>query len=162
MRKPIMIANWKMNKTRDVALQFVFAVNQELPSQDVVDAVVCAPTIILRDLVKRKGDILHIGAQNMHYEMSGAFTGETSPIMLKSTGVEYCIIGHSERREMFNENDRDVNLKIKAAFDNQISPILCVGEKLDQRLEGEANEFIKNQLAKAFQGVSPEDAIKVI
>ena len=105
MRKPVMAGNWKMNKTRDEALDFIYSVAGNVPSVDKVDTIVCAPAIILRDLVKRKGDNLEIGAQNMHEKDSGAYTGEISPVMLTSTGVKYVILGHSERRQYFNETD---------------------------------------------------------
>lgn len=109
MRKPVMAGNWKMNKTRDEALQFIYAVSEKLPSSNQLDSIICAPAIILRDLVKRQGDDLRIGAENMHYKESGAYTGEISPVMLASTGVEYVIIGHSERRAYFAETDETVH-----------------------------------------------------
>ena len=103
MRKPILAGNWKMNKTRDEAIHFVLAVQSNLP-KDGVEAVICAPAIILRDLVKRC-ELIHVGAQNMNENVSGAFTGEISPVMLKDTKVEYVILGHSERRAYYNETD---------------------------------------------------------
>ena len=109
MRKPVMAGNWKMNMTRDEALQFIYAVSDRLPSIDVLDSVICAPAIILRDLVKRQGDNLRIGGQNLHQAEKGAYTGEISAKMLTTTGVEYVIIGHSERRQYFNETDETVN-----------------------------------------------------
>ena len=140
MRKPIMAGNWKMNKTRDEALRFIYAVNNELPSSDLVESVICAPSILLRCLVKRQGEELRIGAQNMHFKESGAYTGEISPIMLTSTGVTYVIIGHSERRAMFNETDESCNLKLHSAFEHGLKPILCVGESLEQREGGKTEE----------------------
>ena len=128
MRKPVMAGNWKMNKTRDEALDFIYNVANEVPSVDKVDTIVCAPAIILRDLVKRMGDNLEIGAQNMHDKDSGAYTGEISPVMLTSTGVKYVILGHSERRQYFNETDASINLKIKAALKHGLKPIVCCGE----------------------------------
>ena len=131
MRKPIIAGNWKMFKTRDEALEFIYQVNNDLPSNDLVDSVVCAPFTVLRDLVKRQGENLRIGAQNMHFEEQGAFTGEIAPQMLTSLGVEYVVIGHSERRAMFNETDESVNKKLHAAFAHNLTPILCVGEHLE-------------------------------
>ena len=96
MRKPIIAGNWKMFKTRDEALSFVYAVNEKLPSRDVVETVVCAPFVVLRCLAKRQGENLRIGAQNMHFEEQGAFTGEIAPSMLTSIGVTYVVIGHSK------------------------------------------------------------------
>ena len=92
MRKPIIAGNWKMFKTRDEALQFIYAVSDKMPSNQLVDSVICAPAIVLRDLVKRQGEELRIGAQNMHFKESGAYTGEISPVMLTTTGVTYVII----------------------------------------------------------------------
>ena len=113
-----------MNKTRDEALQFIYSVSDKLPSCKKLDSIICAPAIILRDLVKRQGDDLKIGAQNMHFAEHGAYTGEISPSMLVTTGVEYVILGHSERRAMFSETDQTVNLKIKAALAHQLKPIV--------------------------------------
>ena len=136
MRKPIIAGNWKMYKTRDEALAFMYAVNEKVPAQEIVDSVICAPFTSLRCLVKRQGDNLRIGAQNMHFEEKGAFTGEIAPNMLTSTGVTYVIIGHSERRAMFNETDETVNKKLHAAFNHGLVPILCVGEYLEERETG--------------------------
>ena len=162
MRKPMMVANWKMNKTRDEALAFIYAINESLPSCDVVDTVICAPAILLRDLVKRQGDNLRIGAQNMYYEEFGAFTGEISPVMLQTTGVEYVIVGHSERRSLFGESDELVNKKVLSAINHGLKPILCVGETLDQRELGITSSVIRKQLEIALNGVSVKDVSNVI
>ncbi len=162
MRKPVMAGNWKMNKTRDEALDFIYSVAGNVPSVDKVDTIVCAPAIILRDLVKRKGDNLEIGAQNMHEKDSGAYTGEISPAMLTSTGVKYVILGHSERRQYFNETDSSINLKIKAALNHGLKPIVCCGETLEVRQAGNTNDCLKDQIIKAFEGVeisNPQDII---
>ena len=110
MRKPVVAANWKMFKTRDEALQFIYAVIDAVPSKDIIETILCATAIHLRSLVKRQGENIRIGAQNMHYADEGAYTGEISPNMLVSTGVTYVIIGHSERRRYNNETEEDVNL----------------------------------------------------
>ena len=162
MRKPMMIANWKMNKTRDEALSFIYAVNEVLPSSEKVGTVVCAPAIVLRDLVKRQGDNLRIGAENMHYEESGAFTGEISPSMLTTTGVEYVIIGHSERRQYFNETDETVNKKLHAAMKHGLKPILCIGETLEQREAGVTHDILKGQLTADLAGLTAENMENVI
>ena len=128
MRTPVIAGNWKMHKTRDEALAFIYAVNQLVPDLERVETVICAPAIFLRDLVKREGENLKIGAQNMHYLDQGAYTGELSAGMLKSYGVDYVIIGHSERRAYYNETDETVNLKIKKAIESELKPIVCVGE----------------------------------
>ncbi|MDE7263984.1 MAG: triose-phosphate isomerase [Anaeroplasmataceae bacterium] len=162
MRKPVMAGNWKMNKTRDDALEFIYAVSDKLPSSSQVDSIICSPAIILRDLVKRKGNNLKIGAQNVHYAESGAYTGEISPLMLTSTGVEYVIIGHSERRAYFNETDETVNLKIKAALENELKPIVCCGESLEQRESNATHQVLEQQISKAFEGIEAKDLSKII
>ena len=127
MRKPIIAGNWKMFKTRDEALRFIYAVNNEVPSLEEVDSVVCAPFTVLRCLVKRQGENVRIGAQNMHWVSEGAYTGEISADMLTSLKVEYVVLGHSERRAMFNETDETVNKKVLVALEKGLTPILCVG-----------------------------------
>lgn len=157
MRKKIIAGNWKMNKTRDEALQFIYAVSEKLPSLDEVDSAICAPFLLLRTLSKRQGDNLRIGAQNMHYADSGAYTGEISADMLTTIGVTYVIIGHSERRAMFNETDETVNLKLKKAFEKGLIPILCVGETLEEREKGHEKKIVKAQLEKDLEGLTKQD-----
>ena len=123
MRKYIIAGNWKMFKTRGEAINFLLQVADKVPSSELVDSVVCTQAPILRDCVKRQGDNLKVGAQNMHFKDSGAYTGETSALLLQELGVTYVIIGHSERRAMFNETDETVNLKIKQAFAFNLLPI---------------------------------------
>jgi triosephosphate isomerase len=161
-RKPLIAGNWKMYKTKDDALAFIYAVNLEVPDKDVVESVICAPAIFLRDLVKREGENLRIGAQNMHYAEEGAFTGEISAAMLKSYGVDYVVIGHSERRAYFNETDETVNLKVLTAVKENITPIICVGESLDTREEGTTDPFVSKQVEKAYLNVSKEDVLKTV
>lgn len=151
-----------MFKTKDEALKFIYSVNLEVPRAEEVETVICAPSIFLRDLVKREGGELNIGAQNMHYLDEGAFTGEISAPMLKSYGVEYVIIGHSERREYYNETDEAVNLKTIQAIKYNITPIVCVGESLDIREAGTTNEFVEEQVKKAFLNIDDEGALKTI
>ena len=162
MRKPIIAGNWKMFKTRDEALQFIYQVNQNVPSTEFVDSVVCCQAPLLRDLVKRKGENLAIGAQNMHYETNGAFTGEVSAQLLENIGVEYAVIGHSERREYFNETDESVNKKIHQAYRFNLQPILCVGESLDIREANETNAFVKAQVEKALKGLTDEQVSTLV
>ncbi len=162
MRKPIIAGNWKMNKTRDEALQFIYAVNQAVPSIEEVDTVICGQSVLLRCLVKRQGDNLRIGAQNMHYEEKGAFTGEVSPLILNDTGVNYVIIGHSERREYFNETDEMVNKKVHSAFKYDLTPIVCVGEKLEQRENNTTNQVVEAQISKALAGLTEAQAKEVV
>ena len=162
MRKPIIAGNWKMFKTRDEALSFVYAVADKVPSTDKVDSVICAPFVLLRCLVKRQGENLRIGAQNMHYATEGAFTGETSGSMLQSTGVSYVVIGHSERRAMFNETDESVNKKLHAAFNHSLTPILCVGEMLEHREGGQTEAVIKEQIVKDLEGLTSEQVTELV
>lgn len=161
-RRPLIAGNWKMYKTKDDALAFIYAVNLEVPDKEVVESVICAPAIFLRDLVKREGENLRIGAQNMHYAEEGAYTGEISSAMLKSYGVDYVVIGHSERRAYFNETDETVNMKIMTAVKDNIAPIVCVGESLDTREAGTTDIFVKKQVEKAYLNVSAYDAKKTV
>jgi triosephosphate isomerase len=162
MRKPIIAGNWKMFKTRDEALSFVYAVADKVPSTDKVDSVICAPFVLLRCLVKRQGENLRIGAQNMHFEESGAFTGEIAPSMLTTTGVTYVIIGHSERRAMFNETDATCNKKLHAAYKHGLTPILCVGEMLEHREGGLTEAVIKEQIVKDLEGLTAEQVKNLV
>ena len=165
MRKPIIAGNWKMYKTRDEALTFLCELENcaaSLPSIEKVDSVICAPFVVLRDLVKRQGENLRIGAQNMHFEEQGAFTGEISPSMLTTTGVTYVIIGHSERRAMFNETDETCNKKLHAAYAHKLKPILCVGESLEEREGGKTEELLASQLEKDLAGLTEEQVKELV
>lgn len=163
MRKPIIAGNWKMHKTLKEAESFLEEVKNKVPANEVVESVVCAPYLFLPSLVeKAKGTDVKIGAQNMHFEDSGAFTGEISPVALKDIGVQYVIIGHSERREMFNETDESVNKKVLAAFKHGLIPIICCGETLEQREKGETNHLVGNQVKRALQGLTEEQAEQVV
>ncbi len=162
MRKPIIAGNWKMFKTRDEALQFVYNINMKLPSKSLVESVICAQAPILRDLVKRQGDNLRVGAQNMHYLDSGAYTGEVSVLLLEDIGVEYVVIGHSERRAYYNETDSSVNKKVHQAFRYGLTPILCVGESLEIRETEKTNEFIKVQVVNALKGLGTEQIKELV
>ncbi|MBN2796378.1 MAG: triose-phosphate isomerase [Clostridia bacterium] len=161
-RIPMIAGNWKMFKTKDDALAFIYAVNVKVPEKEKVESVICAPAIFLRDLVKREGEDLRIGAQNMHELDEGAYTGEISAGMLKSYGVEYAVIGHSERREYYNETDESVNKKLIQAVRYEITPIVCVGESLEIRENGTTNEFVKDQVVKAYQNVTEKEVLKTV
>ncbi|WP_148358317.1 triose-phosphate isomerase [Peribacillus simplex] len=163
MRKPIIAGNWKMNKTLSEATAFLEEVSNLIPKQDLIDTVVCAPALFLDQLVQAaKGTDVKIGAQNMHFEESGAFTGEISPIALADLGVSYVILGHSERREMFNETDEAVNKKAHAAFAHRMTPIVCCGETLEQREAGETNDFVGSQIEKGLAGLSDEQLTQAV
>ncbi|WP_174614232.1 triose-phosphate isomerase [Virgibacillus ihumii] len=163
MRKNVIAANWKMNKVLSEANQFADAVVNKVPADEHVEAVVCAPFPFLPALVeKTKGSPIKIGAQNMHYEESGAFTGEVSPVMLKDLGVTHVVIGHSERRAYFAETDEMVNKKTHAAFNHNLLPVICVGETLEQREANETMNHIETQVQKALKGLSNAQTASVI
>lgn len=151
-----------MNKTRDESLQFIYAVKDRVASADTVESVICAPFPYLRCLVKRQGASLRIGAQNMHFESEGAYTGEIAPQMLSSIGVSYVVLGHSERREMFNETDEAINKKVHVSFSNGLIPIICVGESLEDREAGQTNQIVEAQTVKALEGLTKERAKQVV
>jgi len=162
MRKYCIAGNWKMFKTRGEAINFLLNVTDKLPSIDKVDSVICCQAPILRDCVKRQGDNLRIGAQNVHFKDSGAYTGEVSASLLQELGVTYTIIGHSERRQMFNETDETVNLKIKQALAYNLIPIICVGESLETRENGTTADFVSKQVTAALDGISKADCMQLI
>lgn len=162
MRKPIIAGNWKMFKTVSEAASF-FADVKGKAEVDGVESVICAPFTALPALVEAaQGTTIAIGAQNLHYEDNGAFTGEISGVMLKDLGVKYVIIGHSERRAYFAETDEIVNKKAHAAFKHGLTPIICVGEKLEEREAGQTKDVCKVQTEAAFQGLSAAQAAEVV
>lgn len=151
-----------MNKTISEGEQFLDSL-KNLPAKDEVESAICAPFIHLPSLVEKAKDLnVGIGAENAHEEDSGAFTGEVSVTMLQDLGVDYIIIGHSERREHFNETDETVNKKTLATLKNNIVPIVCVGETDAEREEGKHIERVENQVEKALLEVSAADAEKVV
>jgi len=159
MRKRIIAGNWKMYKTLGEAKNFATEVKNRLPETDKIDAVICPPSLYLSELVGvTEGTPLKIGAQTMHDVDEGAFTGEVSPKMLADLNVEYVILGHSERRQYFNETDEAVNRKVVAAFSKGLTPIVCVGESLDEREAGKTVETVALQVKKAFESVDAEQA----
>jgi len=162
MRKPIIAGNWKMNKNRDEALQFIYNVNMKVPSSEFVESVVCAQAPILRDLVKRQGDNLRVGAQNVHFLDNGAYTGEVSAALLENIGVEYVVIGHSERRAYYNETDASVNKKVHQAFRYNLTPIVCCGESLEIREAGTQDAWNKAQVVAALKGLTDEQVTNLV
>jgi len=162
MRRKIIAGNWKMNKTPSETVTLINEL-KPLVANEEVDVVFCVPAISLTTAIKTaKGSNIKIGAENMHFEESGAYTGEIAPNMLTDIGVEYVIIGHSERREYFAETDETVNKKVLKAFEHGITPIICCGESLTQREQGVTIDFIRQQIKIAFLNVTSEQAKKAV
>jgi triosephosphate isomerase len=157
-RKKIIAGNWKMNKTPSEAVALINEL-KPLVANDEVDVVFCVPAIdIIPAMEAAKGSNICIGAENMYFEESGAYTGEIAPNMLVDAGVKYVIIGHSERREYFAETDETVNKKVLKAFEHGLTPIICCGESLTQREQGITIDWIRQQIKIAFLNVTAEQA----
>ena len=162
MRKKVIAGNWKMNMLPGEAIEFITELTP-LVKDSKNEVILCVPyTDLFYALLTAQGTNIKIGAQNMHFEEKGAYTGEVSGKMLKSINVEYVIIGHSERRQYFNETDETVNKKIKAAFANGLKPIVCVGETLEQREAGKTVEIITKQTELALEGLTDEQVKNTI
>ena len=159
MRKPIIVGNWKMNKTIAATKAFVEAVDPEVT--DKADWGIATPYLALQT-AKAGAKNLIVAAENVHFKDSGAYTGEVSVEMLKEIGVEWVILGHSERRQYFNETDETVNKKIKSAYANGLKPIVCVGETLEQREAGKVVEVITKQTELALEGLDNEQVASTI
>lgn len=152
-----------MHKTLSEAKSFLEEVKGLVPAKEKVDSVICASALFLDSLVELSKEYdVEIGAQNMHFEESGAYTGEISPVALADLGVKYVILGHSERREMFNETDDAVNKKTLAAFKHQLTPIVCCGETLEERENGQTNELVGNQVKQALVGLTEEQVKQTV
>jgi triosephosphate isomerase (TIM) len=162
MRKPIIAGNWKMHKNIDEAVSFVEEI-KGLVKDAKCEVVVC-PTFVALDAVVKaaKGTNVKVGAQNVHFEEKGAFTGEIAPNMLAAMGVDYVIIGHSERRQYFNETDETVNKKLKAVYAHNIVPILCVGEALEEREANITEEVIGRQIKLDLAGLTPVQVENIV
>ena len=162
MRRKVIAGNWKMNKFPNEAMNFIDSLAPQV-KDTANEVILCVPYIdLFYSLMSAQGTNIKIGAQNMHFEETGAYTGEVSGSMLKALGVEYVIIGHSERRQYFAETDETVNKKIKAALKNELKPIMCVGETEKQREEGAAKETITNQVKNGLNGLNNEEIEKII
>lgn len=161
-RRKIIAGNWKMNMLPNEAMDFITRLSENVRNTE-DEIILCVPyTDLFYSLLTVQGTKIKIGAQNMHWEESGAYTGEVSPQMLKCINVEYVIIGHSERRLLFAETDETVNKKVKAALKNNLKPIICVGENLSQKENGKTTEIITEQTKKALEGLEKEQVKKVV
>jgi len=155
-RKPLIAANWKMFKTPDEAVAFVRAFIPLVATYSHAEIVLSSsPTLLPTVVAAAKGSSVHIAAQDMHWLDSGAYTGETSPLQLKALGVTHVLIGHSERRQYFNETDQTVNNKLKSALAHGLIPIVCVGELLAEREAGQTAAVLNRQVAGALAGIDP-------
>ena len=162
MRRKIVAGNWKMNKTPSEAVELINTL-KPLVANDDVDVVFCVPAIDITVAVEAaKGSNIAIGAENMYFEESGAYTGEISPAMLVDAGVKYVVLGHSERREYFAETDETVNKKVLKAIEHNLVPIICCGETLTQREQGVTIDFVRQQIKIALQGVTADQAKEVV
>ena len=163
IRKKLIAGNWKMNKTPADAVALAREIVLSLGTQSSVEVVICPPFTALDAASKAvDGSIVKLGAQNMHHEASGAFTGEVSAPMLRALFATHVILGHSERRTLFGETDEFVNKKVLAALKNQLRPILCVGETLAEREAGSTLKVVQAQLERGLEGVSKELAPSVV
>lgn len=163
MRKLIIAGNWKLNKTNQEAVELITLLKRELSDIADVDIVVCPALTALSDIndVLSESNIC-LGAQNIYWEDSGAYTGEVSVPLLKDIGVQYVIVGHSERRQYFGETDESVNKKIKAVLSHGLTPIACVGEVLEERESNKTFEVIEKQCTGGFEGLTAEEMKKIV
>ena len=157
IKKPIVAANWKMYKTPEEGVSFVSEISNLLLDKEKPTIIFCPPFTSLFHMNEMISDLdISLGAQNVYFEKDGAFTGEISMRMLKSCGVQYVIIGHSERRHIFNESNKDTNKKLHAVLENDIIPILCVGEKLEDRESNNTRKILVEQLKDGLVGINKD------
>ncbi len=162
-RKKLIAGNWKMNTDRAAATQLAKGIVDQAAKHSGVDLLVCPPFVNIVPVAEvLKGSLVALGAQNMHHEESGAFTGEISAAMLLDTGCKYVILGHSERRQIFKETDADVNQKALAALKAGLVPVVCVGETLEERESGETSTVVRRQFENSLAGISAEQIEKVV
>ncbi|MCA2005124.1 MAG: triose-phosphate isomerase [Ignavibacterium sp.] len=164
MRKKIIAGNWKMNNDLQQSISLIEELKSKLQNKTLnCEVIICPPFTSLTEAKKLiEGSVIKLGAQNMYYEDSGAFTGEISAAMLKSVGCEYVILGHSERRTIFGERDEMINKKIRKAISEKLKPIFCVGETLEEREKDVTEKVIKKQIEKGLKDVTPDEILDVI
>ncbi|MTV50191.1 triose-phosphate isomerase [Heliobacillus mobilis] len=162
MRKTIIAGNWKMHKTIAEAVTLAEAIKSQNPNPT-VEIVICPPFTALAEVAKAvQGSPVAVAAQNMHWEVQGAFTGEVSPAMVKDAGCKYVVLGHSERRQYFGETDETVNKKVKAAIAHELIPIVCVGETLEQREAGQTEDVVATQTKGGLAGLSAQEVADLV
>lgn len=163
MRRPIIAGNWKMNETIDQSLDLVTKLKSQVAGVNDLDIVLCPPFTSLFAVGKAiRGTNIFLGAQDLYWEEKGAYTGEVSPVMLTDVGCRYVIIGHSERRQFFAETNQSVNRKVKAALKFGLTPIMCVGERLEERERGVTEGVVREHLTRGLEGLSREEALKMV
>ncbi len=164
MRKPIIGGNWKMHRgTPKEAREMLESLISLVEGINSVDIIIGAPFTVLTTVYEiLKGTNIKLGAQNMHFQEKGAYTGEISPVFLKDIGVEYVILGHSERRDIFNESDAMINKKLHKALSMDLKPIVCIGEHLEEREEGKTKQIIEYQINETFKNLTKNDILKTV
>ena len=161
MRKKIVAGNWKMNLSKDEAIVLLKDLESNFPTQNKCEIIIC-PSSIYIDLALHNAKSYAIGLQNVSDKENGAYTGEISASMIQSMNVEYCIVGHSERRQYFGDTDEIINSKMKQLLKHNITPILCCGELFEEREQGKQNQVVQNQIEKAIEGLSNEEIEKLV
>ena len=161
--KPFIAGNWKMHKTIPEAVEMVKALKEESPQLTDAELVVIPPYTMLSEVKKViEGSTIQLGAQNIFWEEKGAFTGEVSPPMLKDAGCQYVTIGHSERRQYFGETNETVNKKIKAALAHELTPIMCIGESLEEREKGNTMDKVETQINSGLEGLGKDEIRRIV
>jgi triosephosphate isomerase len=161
--KPFLAGNWKMHKTIPEAVEMVKALKEESPQLTDAELVVIPPYTMLSEVKKViEGSTIQLGAQNIFWEEKGAFTGEVSPLMLKDAGCQYVTIGHSERRQYFGETNETVNKKIKAALAHELTPIMCIGESLEEREKGNTMDKVETQINSGLEGLGKDEIRRIV